>query len=189
MGSEWKACAEYRRRRRIVPEFSRITGESVTFASMVSVGIRLRNHGATRPRRGFRLSTPFRAGLRAPLSSILPERRAARENVPELRLFSKPGFENRLAFPDGLSHIFSREVENICSEASILHGRRAGVFLWPHSIQKSRHLSAFLYAVRPGRIELPTNPWQGLVIPLNHGRMGCMVDSVYENREKATAVN
>lgn len=24
--------------------------------------------------------------------------------------------------------------------------------------------------VRPGRIELPTDPWQGPVIPLNHGR-------------------
>jgi hypothetical protein len=24
--------------------------------------------------------------------------------------------------------------------------------------------------VRPGRIELPTDPWQGPIIPLNHGR-------------------
>ena len=24
--------------------------------------------------------------------------------------------------------------------------------------------------VRPGVIETPTNPWQGLIIPLNHGR-------------------
>jgi hypothetical protein len=24
--------------------------------------------------------------------------------------------------------------------------------------------------VRPERIELSTNPWQGLIIPLNHGR-------------------
>ena len=28
----------------------------------------------------------------------------------------------------------------------------------------------FLVAVRPGRIELPNRPWQGRVIPLNHGR-------------------
>ena len=36
-------------------------------------------------------------------------------------------------------------------------------------IKSTGFLQCFLY-VRPGRIELPTNPWQGLVIPLNHGR-------------------
>ncbi len=38
----------------------------------------------------------------------------------------------------------------------------------------SNHLYCFYKIlkifVRPGRIELPTNPWQGLIIPLNHGR-------------------
>jgi hypothetical protein len=29
---------------------------------------------------------------------------------------------------------------------------------------------AFFYGVRPEGIEPSTNPWQGLIIPLNHGR-------------------
>ncbi len=39
-----------------------------------------------------------------------------------------------------------------------------------HSYYKSRSKPAFIVTVRPGGIGPPTNPWQGLVIPLNHGR-------------------
>ncbi len=34
-------------------------------------------------------------------------------------------------------------------------------------------------SVRPGRIELPTYPWQGYVIPLNHGRNVFRIVSPY----------
>ena len=34
--------------------------------------------------------------------------------------------------------------------------------------------------VRPGVIETPTNPWQGLVIPLNHGRIYIYLDNSFE---------
>lgn len=40
--------------------------------------------------------------------------------------------------------------------------------------QKAGVKPAFCLFVRPGRIELPTNPWQGLIIPLNHGRNLCV---------------
>lgn len=39
------------------------------------------------------------------------------------------------------------------------------------SYKKIRVLTRIVSLVRPGVIETPTNPWQGLVIPLNHGRI------------------
>ena len=35
-----------------------------------------------------------------------------------------------------------------------------------------------LYFVRPGRIELPSTPWQGVVIPLNYGRLSSNITRI-----------
>lgn len=40
---------------------------------------------------------------------------------------------------------------------------------------KAAHLGGFCSFVRIGRIELPTRPWQGRVLPLNHIRVGWMI--------------
>gem|GEM_PF-2417112 len=49
-----------------------------------------------------------------------------------------------------------------------------GSILFPHvhhnKTQRSRVRFCMLY-VRPGRIELPSHPWQGRVLPLNHDRI------------------
>ena len=43
-----------------------------------------------------------------------------------------------------------------------------------HHVKSTCFTGAFhenICDVRPGRIELPTNPWQGLIIPLNQSRI------------------
>ncbi len=49
---------------------------------------------------------------------------------------------------------------------SILHASNAGCSLYPH--MKTRPAAAF--HVRVGRIELPSQPWEGRVLPLNDTR-------------------
>ncbi len=54
---------------------------------------------------------------------------------------------------------------------SILHASQAVGSLWPGIENTEAHSeSGLLYFVRPGRIELPSHPWQGRVLPLNHDR-------------------
>lgn len=40
------------------------------------------------------------------------------------------------------------------------------------------HRDFLVYSVRLGRIELPTNPWQGLILPLNHSRNLYFIDQI-----------
>lgn len=54
-----------------------------------------------------------------------------------------------------------------------LKGTPAAAFDSPWPLQNATTVTLACYGwryVRPGRIELPTKPWQGLIIPLNHGR-------------------
>lgn len=47
-------------------------------------------------------------------------------------------------------------------------------FLWQCHVNSRAPLDVLLesfYVVRVGRIELPSRPWQGRVLPLNHARL------------------
>ena len=71
--------------------------------------------------------------------------------VPELRLFSKRRFGNRLAFSDGLSHISSRGVRNICSEASNPHTQHEGaVFRFRKRIAGNPWVTCYSFAETRG---------------------------------------
>ncbi len=51
------------------------------------------------------------------------------------------------------------------------HNLPQKLFRSPSDKKKRAHVSAPFLFVRPGVIETPTDPWQGPVIPLNHGRI------------------
>ena len=59
------------------------------------------------------------------------------------------------------------------ANARLVYRLRLSILSGYYKRQRPEKLSLFGPAVlvRPERIELSTNPWQGLVIPLNHGRI------------------
>ena len=81
----------------------------------------------------------------------------------------KQGWENRPAFSKlaSLAKNAGRGSPSLRDmlRRSILHAKRVDTLLCPHKSP----LSGALF-VRAGRIELPSRPWQGRVLPLNHAR-------------------
>ena len=88
------------------------------------------------------------------------------ERIGQLRsIFLFALLRKYLSYPTRARRLASASLRRLCA-VSVRFSYRS------ESQQKPLNPQRFcVLHVRPGRIELPNRPWQGRVIPLNHGRI------------------